>query len=300
MTAPARRLSVIIFSTTPLREVPACLATLGAQQRDGEPEIIVVYGADTETPDGVSRGYPGATFVRLENGTSIARLLGEALRRTRGEIVALTEATCEVDKGWLAAVEKTHRAPDPVIGGAVEPEGLRTALDWAAFFAEYGHFMLPLAEGVAPPVPGINLSVKRPALERGREFVEGEFWKAFWCRRLQAEGTTLWLSPLPVVYYRKSFDLRPFLVRRFHHGRCFAGMRLRELSPWQRALYVAGSPLLPLLFCARIVTSVAPKRRYWSQLVRAFPHVVLATVSWALGELCGYLLGPGTSCREVR
>jgi len=300
MTGTARRLSVIVFSTAPLGEAPACLATLAAQQRDGEPEIIVVYGADTDVSDDVSRGSSGVTFVRLDSGASIPRLLGEALRRTRGEIVALTEATCDVDKGWLSAIEKAHRAPDPVIGGAVEPDGLRTALDWAAFFAEYGHFMLPLSEGPAPQVPGINLSMKRPALGHGREFVEGEFWKAFWCRRLQAEGTTLWLSPSPVVYYRKSFDLRPFLVRRFHHGRCFAGMRLRELGRWQRALYVAGSPLLPLLFCARIVRSVAPKRRYRSQLVRAFPHVVLAAVSWALGELCGYLLGPGPSCREVR
>jgi hypothetical protein len=300
MMGPAPRLSVIVFSTTPLHEAPACLATLTAQQRGKEPEIIVVYSSDTEVPERVRASLPGTDFLRLQSGASVPRLLGEALRRTAGEIVAITEATCEVDKGWVSAIEKAHEAPDPVIGGVVEPDGLRTALDWAAFFAEYGHFMLPLAEGVADQVPGINLSIKRRALGRGCEFVEGEFWKAYWCRRLQVEGTSLWLRPSLVVYYRKSFELRPFLVRRFHHGRCFAGMRVGGLTRWRRALYVAGAPLLPVLFCARILKGVAPKGRYRYRLIRACPHIVLATVSWAVGELCGYMLGPGTSCRHVR
>jgi hypothetical protein len=291
---------VIVFSTTPLAEAPSSLQALVAQQRDSEPEIIVVYGADADLPERVIRGYPDVVFTRLERGASIARMLGHALARGRGEVLAITEATCEVDQGWVAAIEKAHEGRHPVIGGAVEPERLRTALDWAAFFAEYGHFMPPVTEGVADQVPGINLSIKRSALWRARELVEGEFWKAFWCRRLQAEGTALWLTPSMLVHYRKSFAWWPFLVRRFHHGRCFAAMRVHGIPPWARAVYIAGSPVLPVLFCARIIRSLAVKRRYRWQLIRAFPHLVLATVSWAIGELCGYVLGPGGSCREVR
>jgi glycosyl transferase family 2 len=300
MSGPHPHVSVIVFSTTPLSEAPGCVATLTAQQRDGEPEIIVVDSADGEIPKRFAERGENVTFIRLPDEANIARMLGEALRRARGDILAITEATCAVDRNWVSAIEKAHEAPHPVIGGAVEPEQLRSALDWAAFFAEYGHFMLPIDEGVVDQVPGINLSVKRPALGRGREFVDGEFWKAFWCRRLQAEGTRLWLTPSVLVHYRKTFALRPFLARRFHHGRCFAAMRSRAWSAARRTLYAAGSPVLPFVFCARIVRSVAPKTRYRFELVRAFPHVVLATVSWAVGEGCGYLLGAGTSCREVK
>jgi hypothetical protein len=300
MTQLAPRVSVIVFSTTPLDEAPSCLGALTAQQRDGEPEIIVVDSADGEIPKMLVERHPGVTFIRLPGRANVARVLGEAVRRSAGDILAITEAPCRVDATWISAIEKAHEAPHPVIGGAVEPEGLRHALDWAAFFAEYGHFMLPVDEGVVDQVPGINLSLKRPALERGREFVDGEFWKAFWCRQLQAEGTRLWLTPSVVVRYRKTFALRPFLARRFHHGRCYAAVRSRAWSGARRALYAASSPLLPLVFCARIVTSVAPKRRYRAELIRAFPHVTLATVSWAVGELFGYVLGAGSSCGEVR
>lgn len=300
MNARTPRLSVIVFSTMPLSEAPSCLGGLTAQQRDGEPEIIVVDSSDGEIPKTLVERYPDVAFIRLPGRANIARLLGEALRRAAGDIVAITEAPCAVDASWVSAIEKAHEAPHPVIGGAVEPEALRSALDWAAFFAEYGHFMSPIDEGVVDQVPGINLSLKRQALERGREFVDGEFWKAFWCRRLQAEGTRLWLTPSVVVHYRKTFALRAFLARRFHHGRCYAAMRSRAWSGARRALYAAGSPLLPLVFCARIIKSVAPKNRYRAELIRSFPHVMLAAVSWAVGELCGYLFGAGSSCAEVR
>ena len=164
--------------TGPLHEMPVCLATLTAQQRAKSRDIMVTVRIP-EVPERVWASLPGAAFLRLESGAE-TRLLGEALRRTAGEIVAITEATCEVDKGWVSAIEKAHDAPDPVIGGAVEPDGLRTALDSAAFFAEYGHFMLPLAEGVSDGVPGItDLSIKRLALD-GERVRQGRVWKAFW------------------------------------------------------------------------------------------------------------------------
>jgi hypothetical protein len=300
MTTLTPRVSVIVFSTTPLSEAPSGLGALTTQRRNGEPEIIVVDSSDGEIPKTAVESYPEVAFIRLPGRANIARLLGEALRRAKGEILAITEATCAVDASWVSAIEKAHEAPHLVIGGAVEPEGLQSALDWAAFFAEYGHFMFPIDEGVVDQVPGINLSVKRRALGRGREFVDGEFWKAFWCRRLQAEGTCLWLTPSVVVHYRKHFRLWLFLARRFHHGRCYAAMRSRAWSGARRALYAAGCPLLPLVFCARIVKSVAPKKRYRWELIRSFPHVVLAAVSWAVGELCGYLFAAGSSCGEVR
>jgi len=65
-------------------------------------------------------------------------------------------------------------------------------------------------------------------------------------------------------------------------------------------LRIATAPGLPVLFCARIVRVVLPKRRYRREFILAFPVIMLATITWALGELVGYLGGPGRSCRHVR
>jgi len=160
-------------------------------------------------------------------------------------------------------------------------------------------FMFPLTPGVVRHVPGINISMKRWALSEGRDFVEREFWKAYWCRHLQAKGFLLHIEPAMLVFYRRSFSFWPFLRLRFHHGRCFAGMRRAQLTRWQGFMYVLGSPLLPILFCVRFFRALLPKRRYKRQLVLSFPIAALAMVGWALGEFCGYLSGPRASCHHV-
>lgn len=300
MTGTIPRFTVILTSTVPLREVPASLVTVIEQGRGQAVEIILAFCSGGEFPEGVVAAYPDVTFIQLPQAAPLPALLGTALARAKGEIIAVTDVTCGVAEGWLSGVMKAHEAPHPVIGGAVEPEGLRTLVDWAAYFCDYGQFMLPLTEGVVREVPGNNLSLKRWVLAKGREFVEGEFWKTYWCRRIQAEGLYLYAVPSIVVSYRKSFGLWRYLVHRFHNGRCFAGMRTAGFGLGRRVGYLVGSPILPILFCLRFLKAVLPKRRYRRQLVLSFPIIILAMVSWALGEFWGYLSGPGTSCRHVR
>jgi hypothetical protein len=299
MTDAAPRFSVIITSAASLQEVLTCLSTIIQQSCSQRLEIIVSYSADDASPETIATDYPDVICLRLPRATPLPRLLGVALARATGEIVAITDASCGIDAHWVSAILQAHAGPYPIIGGAVEPDGLRTLVDWAAYFCDYGQFMLPLTEGVVNEVPGNNISIKRWALARGREFVEGEFWKTYWCRRMQAEGSSLYTAPSIVVYYRKSFRLWQYLVHRFHNGRCFAGMRLSQFSQVVRGVYVAASPVLPILFCVRILRAVLPKRRYSGRLLYSFPIIVLATASWALGECVGYLLGPGVSCRHV-
>ncbi|HEV8722550.1 MAG TPA: hypothetical protein VGW77_18180 [Candidatus Binatia bacterium] len=292
-------LSVIVASTAPLQDVPTCVQTL-MQCRATQPvEIILAYAADRELSEASTAPYTDVTFIRLPRA-SLPQLLGTAIARANGEIMAITDATCAIDEHWISATLEAHTASYPVIGGAVEPDGLSTLVDWAGYFCDYGQFMFPLNTGVVRHVPGINISLKRWALSKGREFVEGEFWKAYWCRHLQVKGFPLHIEPSMLVFYRRSFSFWPFLRLRFHHGRCFAGMRRAQITRWRRFMYVLGSPLLPVLFCLRFIRALFPKRRHIRQLVLSFPIVVLAMVGWALGEFCGYLSGPNVSCRHVR
>jgi len=290
-------LTVIVASALPRDAVPEDLASLLRQAQGRSVEIILAC-AGVEP----SVAAPGTELHVVPPGpdATLPELLGAALARARGEIVAITDPSCALDDHWVTATLEAHRAPHPVIGGAVEPDGLRTMVDWGAYFSEYGAFMLPLAEGPIDQVPGNNFSLKRSALARGREFVAGEFWKAYWCRRLQAEGVTLHAAPSVLVRYRRSFRVGPLLVRRFHHGRCFAGMRLAELGRGRRIVYCVGALGLPVVFCARLLRALLPKRRRLRELALALPVVVLAMGSWAAGECWGYLTGRGESCRHVR
>jgi hypothetical protein len=293
-------LTVIVASTATLRRMPACVQTL-LQCRDSERvEVILAYAADNDQNFPAYMADQDVLFLPMKPEITLPQLLAQAIAAARGEIVAITDATCAIDSRWVSAVLAAHENSHPIVGGAVEPGELASLVDWAGYFCDYGAFMYPLCSDVVPHVPGINISMKRWALDKGRAFVEGKFWKAFWCKELKGEGYRLRMDPSMLVYYRRSFSLWSLLRARFDHGRCFAGMRLAQFTPWQRWLYVLASPLLPWVFCFRFLRTLLPKRRHVCYLVFSFPVIALAMVAWALGEFCGYVAGSGTSCERIR
>jgi hypothetical protein len=105
--------------------------------------------------------------------------------------------------------------------------------------------------------------------------------------------------PSIVVYYNKSYDLLPFLARRFHHGRCFAGMRVRQAAILTRGFYTVGTALLPFIFMLRVVKVAVTKKRHLNQFTMSLPITLLAILSWSIGEFCGYVTGTGKSCSYI-
>ena len=294
------RLSIIVASLAPGDNLQSALRSPAHGGLAPELEVILaerISGTALSEraciPEGVIR-------VQGPTTATLPQLLGTALERARGEIIAITDTRCEIDDGWTAAILRAHELPYAVIGGAIEPGALPRLVDWAAYLAEYGQFMLPQAQGVATELPGNNISMKRWAFERRSKFASPEFWKTYWCDELQADGLQLYIAPQIVVRYQCAYNLWPFLVRRFHHGRCFGGMRLEQLSGLWRVAYIAGALVLPLLLLGRIVRAVLPKRRYLGKLTLAMPIILLAMLSWALGECTGYAFGSGRSCGRVR
>jgi len=293
------QLSIIVASLQPVGEVSNFLDALCPQRRGKEVEIIVSHGCANGRMEGLKEKHPEIILVRPSGKTTLPNLWGKGIACSTGEIIALTESACIPDKRWVQAVLEAHESPHPVIGGAVEAAGLLHWVDWAAYFCEYGQFMLPLREGAANELPGNNVSFKRWALEKGQEFVQNGFWKTYWCRKLQEEGIDLMAWPSIVVSCHKSYRLVPFLVRRFHHGRCFAGMRMARASLISRITYTLGSAILPFLFTVRIFRAVLPKKRYRKEFIFSLPISILAVLLWSIGEFWGYLAGTGNSCAHI-
>lgn len=296
MTASPPEISVIVASVG--RVDPGSAIEDAVRQSRGKPVEVILAG-----PEGTSCPEEAAGAVRIVTAPSSANLpalLGSALAEARGTVIAITDTTCRLRDGWIEAILEGGRRPDSIVGGAVEPEGLVTAVDWCAYFCDYGQFLPPLAPGAAGQIPGNNLFFPREALEAGRRFAAGEFWKTYWCEAARSAGHTVVSSPRMVVSYRKRFRFLPYMRHRFHNARCFAGMRNHEVSRARRLFYLAGSPVLPALAFWRILRTVASKGRHLGPFLRSVGVMVPAVCSWAAGEFTGYLLGPGGSCRHVR
>lgn len=293
------QLSVVVASDHSIREVDQCLKSLLGQRRNEKIEIIVADSRADNSLQAIITKYPDVEFIRFPEETTLPTLWGAGIAGSHGEIIAVTDSTSVVDNHWISAILEAHESSYPVIGGAVEVAERRKLLDWAAYFVEYGQFMQPLKEGRAQALPGNNISFKRWTLMKGPEFVRNGFWKTYWCRQLRDQGIQLVLTPSIVIYDKKSYQPIPFLIRRFQHGRCFAGMRLAKSGFVKRSAYALGSFLLPFIFFTRIVARITPKKRHLAKFFLSLPIIALAIVSWSLGECCGYLSGAGKSCAHV-
>lgn len=295
------RLSVIVASAHSVRDLEMFLDCLSAQTAGRRVEVIVADSReDGYSLDTVESKHPEVIYLRFNGRSSLPQLLACGIKRSTGEIIAITDSQCPPDGRWIDAVIDAHSSSHPVIGGAVELDGWGSVVDLAAYFCEYGQFMRPLVEGVAHELPGNNFSFKRFVLDKEPELVNDAFWKTLWCRQLQEEGIELFSTPSIVVRYRKTFRFLPFTIRRFHHGRCFGAMRIGRASVLTRTLYAAGSSLLPLVFFLRTARTVASKRRHIGRFLLSLPVSLTAIASWSIGEFCGYVAGPGRSCARVR
>ncbi len=293
------KLSIVVVSIYSQRSLRRCLDSILACENQDGIEVIVANSSSDTSLSYLAVKYPSVRFIQFSENTGIPDLSAGGIAQTSGEIIALTDSSCLVDVGWITSILKAHQSQSAVVGGTVEIHGLTKAVDWAAYFCEYGEFMYPLRTGSVDALPGNNISFKRSALLIGNEYVKNKFWKTFWCQRLRAEGIELISEPSIMVYYTKNFRLISFLTRRFHHGRCFAGMRAIKFTFIKRIIYLGGSVFLPFIFLYRVTFTIVGKKRRLKELLLSFPLIVLAIIFWSLGETCGFLAGTGKSCEYI-
>ncbi len=295
----APRLSVIVISFNSDEVLARCLAALAGQIEPAEAELLVV-GRWSSRPDPGSRRtrFPAVRWVAAAEGETVPQMRSRGLACSRGEVVALLEDDCLVPPDWCARVVAAHRLPHPAIGGPIEPDRFRTALDWGVYFCEYGRFMAPL-DGIVPALPGNNVTYKREVLA-GLEGLEPDrgFYEVFIHWRMQAAGHKLFAASDLAVTNVNHWTWRHVTRVPYHHGRAFAGMRRRGQPLRQRLIWAALAPLLPLVQSVRIGREVLRRGRLVGRLGSALPWIWLFSGSWGWGEWVGTLFGPGDSPRR--
>jgi glycosyltransferase involved in cell wall biosynthesis len=296
-------LSVVIAAHNAVPVIELCLCALEPQATAANAVEIIVADSSTDgTADLIRRRFPQVKVLHFDDPLTLPQLRGRGIAAARGEVIALLDPYSIVDGNWVAQVLQEHRMrPHPVIGGAVDPfQADRQGWPaWAQYWNEYGMFLSPVREGPVDILPGSNLSYKRVALFEGERPRYEEFWKTFANWDVEAGGLPLWLAPAIRVELYKPIPFRDFLATRFHHGRCFAGMRSAGASRparWVRALL---APVLPAVFIWRWSRGFWTKGRYRMRYLLSLPLQVLLFGNWARGEMMGYLAGSGQSCKEL-
>jgi hypothetical protein len=150
--------------------------------------------------------------------------------------------------------------------------------------------------GEVDELPGHNSSYRRDLLvaygDRLPAVLEVE---SVLQRELKAAGHRFFHEPAAVTSHVNFSRVGPSLMLRFNAGRAFAGYRRMGWSRATKLKYMVGAPLIPVVRLARISGMLRRSDRYSWLLPRLLPRLCTNLLLDGLGELVGYIAGPGRS-----
>ena len=283
------KLSIVLASQNARGSVAECLRSIERQSGENIIEIIVVDNSIDGTREIIARDFPNIKVVSAAKDKLIPQLWGIGINESAGDVIALTTTHFVPAKNWIAEILKIHEAPYAGVGGAIENDERAGIVSWAVYFCRYSQFVPPFAEENTDNFAADNASYKRHSLEHVKHAMTDGFWEVFVHQAMIKEKMQLFLTPKIAVYHQHSFAFSGFMRQRFLHAIEFGRSRAANISSAKRVMLILLSPLIPFVYLYRISRRVFGKKRNVGKYIISLPVLILFLVSWAAGELYGYL-----------
>ncbi len=243
--------------------------------------------------------FAGFDVVELGSIQSIGQANAAGIRRASAAIVALAEDHCFPDADWAEHLIKAHDGPWAAVGPCVRNANPATTVSWADLFIGYGPWLSSTAGREIEFLPGHNSSYKRNVLlsygDRLEQMMVAEtvlHWD------LRSKGYHLYFEPAARVAHTNYSRWSSWVPIQYHNGRLFAASRNEEMTGWQRMIYIAGSPLIPLVRLARLV-ALQRSGRLFGRFTWCLPTLIVGLILDGLGQMVGYSMGYGDALKRV-
>lgn len=290
-------LSVILVTPGTFEAVRKSIDHVRAQNVRDRIELVLVAPSEAELrlDPGALEGFWSWQVVPLGGIPSLGAALAAGVRRARGVVVVYVEEHSYPAPGWAEALIDAHAGPWAAVGAAVVAANPDSNVSLANSFIDFGPWSPSGVPGRVTALAIHQTSYKRALLlQYGARLDALLDAEAMLQKDLREQGHELYFQPAARTRHVNVSRLADAMALEFHNFRVSAANRARQGS-WRwhrRALYVAGSPLFPVLQFRRILGHV---RR--SGLLRHLP-VMLPTlipilVSAAAGEALGFSIGEG-------
>ena len=290
-------LSVILPTATDFQAIRITVAALSEQTARERIELVIV--APDDCPDVIDSEVAGFARVKIVNGGTVLtsnKSRAAGIRYATAPIVALSEDHSFPDPGWAEALIAAHEGGYAAVGPVLRSGNPRSMQSWANFLLEYSPWFEGTTRSEVDDLPGHNSSYRLELLlaygDRLDEMFEIE---AVIQRDLRAAGHRMLLEPAACTSHVNFSSFFPSLKLRFNAGRSFAGYRKTGWSVGTRISYILGAPLIPVIRLARITSLIRRSKSYSWLLPRVLPHLCISLIADGLGELIGYLAGPGNA-----
>ena len=298
MTAPAA-ISVIVV-TDRAETLADVLGFLRAQSINRRVELVVPTPGDAASFDALDHGeLAGVKVVPVDAVTPIALARAAGVRAASAPYVFIGETHSFAAPDMLERIVEAHEAGWDRVAPVFTNANPTTAMSWAAFLLDYGRYAAPAASGEAQ-VPIYNCSYRRERLLALEPRLDGLIASGSTLNEdLRAAGCRFYRSGEASIAHVNVATPLAFLQQRYLIGRNLAARFARRWPAWRRALYVAGSPLLPPVLAVRTLRSDGMRARLRETPRLTLVALLVGLVARAVGEAAGYAAGAGTSEGEL-
>ncbi len=231
----------------------------------------------------------------------VERAEAMAIAAARAPVVALLENHVFPAPGWATAILRAHAGPWAAVGCVIRNANPETATSWVEHFFSYGFDDEAAPGGEVSRVSRNNSTFKREVLTAfGDRLPDVLARDGGLLGLLRTQGYRFYLEPRAVLEHLNTSRVGPTLTLRLFSARASAATRARTegWSGARRALYVAASPLFPLLR----VRALWPRLRVHPRrdvLPRIAPLFAVALGVDAVGQAMGFAFGAGDSAERA-
>jgi len=295
-------LSIVLAVHGTFAAVRHTIRCLRAQTVRGRIELVLVWASDDEAivPEAETEGFFSCRIARVRPNAPVASANAAGVRHAAAPVVAFAEDHCFPEPEWAEALIAAHARGYAVVGPEVVNGNPGSIVSWCDYLIGYGPWMSPAAAGEAPFLPGHNSSYKRELLleygDRLEVMLSAEtvlHWQ------LAEQGHSLYLEPRARTAHLNFARWDIWLSVQFHQGRVFGGLRAEGWSKPRKLFYAVASPLIPMVRLVRLSREMLLPNRPRHLLPRILPALTLGLLSDGLGQMLGYLAGPGRSLKWI-
>ena len=295
LSTPA--VSVILPTCDDFSTIRHTIRALSRQTICDKIELVIVAPRDNANiPATEIENFHSVTTInggRLRT-SNIARSAG--IRAASAPIVILSEDHSFPEPDWAESLLHSHSSDVVVVGPVLGNANPNSMVSWANLLLEYYPWLEGATEGEKIDLPGHNSSYNRDVLlsfgDKLEELLEVE---AVVQRDIVARGLKMRLETKAKTHHLNFSRLSSSVALRFNAGRSFAGHRTIGWPFAKRISYIAGAPLIPLVRLIRILKMLRTSERYSWLVPRVIPMLCIALIADGLGELVGYISGPGNA-----
>jgi hypothetical protein len=297
MSAPS--LSVVLVTLDSYARLRKTVAHLSHQTVRHALEIVVVSPSKlNDVPEFELAHFAGVVFVETGPFPDTGHPRADGARACTAPLIAFGEDHCFPEPDWAAHLIQVYSGPWAAVSPAMSNANPGAVSD-VDFLLNFGHSAWPLPEAAARNTPWHNTSYRREVLhaygDKLPHMLEAEIRIH---DDLQRRGLRMFMAGQMRVHHVNLSRWWPFLACQFFGGRLYGAARA-ESGGWSLSRRLFYSAMLPLIPLRRLPELLGHTKRTEIELTMSFWLACASgLLASALGEVSGYLAGPGNMGRR--